>query len=40
MEQATTKPTVHPIAVLAYAYGKMPQFAGWFSSRNEGIVIN
>jgi FAD/FMN-containing dehydrogenase/Fe-S oxidoreductase len=40
MEQATTKPTVHPIAVLAYAYGKMPQLAGWFSSRNEGIVIN
>ena len=40
MEQATTKPTVHPLALLAYAYGQMPQFAGWFSSRNEGIVVN
>lgn len=40
MEQATTKPTVHPIAVLAYAYGKMPQFAAWFSSRNEGTVVS
>ncbi len=40
MEQATTKPTVHPIAVLAYAYGRMPQLAGWFTSRNEGIVVN
>lgn len=40
MEQATTKPTVHPLALLAYAYGKMPQFAGWFSSRNEGTVVH
>ncbi len=40
MEQATSKPTVHPIALLAYAYGKMPQLAGWFSSRNEGIVVS
>ncbi len=40
MEQATTKPTVHPIAVMAYAYGRMPQFAAWFSGRNEGTVVN
>ncbi len=40
MEQATTKPTVHPIAVLAYAYGRMPQLAGWFTSRNEGFVVS
>ncbi len=40
MEQATTKPTVHPIAVLAYAYGHMPQFAAWFSLRTEGTVVN
>ncbi|GIW98886.1 MAG: oxidase [Pirellulaceae bacterium] len=40
MEQASTKPTVPPVAVLAYAYGLMPQLAGWFSSRNEGLVVN
>ncbi len=39
MDQATTKPTVHPIALLAYAYGRMPQLAAWFSSRNEGTVV-
>jgi FAD/FMN-containing dehydrogenase/Fe-S oxidoreductase len=40
MEQATTKPTVHPVALLAYAYGKMPQFAAWFSSRTEGTIVS
>ncbi len=40
MEQATTKPTVHPVAMLAYAYGTMPQFAAWFSSRTEGTVVS
>ncbi|MGN6544446.1 MAG: anaerobic glycerol-3-phosphate dehydrogenase subunit C [Aureliella sp.] len=38
MEQATTKPAVHPVAVLAFAYGSMPQLAAWFSSRHEGLV--
>lgn len=40
MEQATTKPTVHPIAVLAFAYGRMPQLAAWFSSRTEGTIVS
>ncbi len=40
MEQGTTKPTVHPIAVLAYAYGRMPQLAAWFTSRSEGLIVN
>jgi len=39
MDQATSKPTVHPVALLAYAYGRMPQLAAWFSSRNEGTVV-
>ncbi len=39
MEQATTKPAVHPVALLAYAYGSMPQLAAWFSSRHEGLVV-
>ncbi len=40
MEQGTTKPTVHPIALLAYAYGTMPQLAAWFTSRTEGLIVN
>lgn len=40
MEQATTKPAVHPVAVLAYAYGSMPQLAGWFTSRHEGLLVS
>lgn len=40
MEQGTSKPTVHPIALLAYAYGHMPQLAGWFSSRNENTIVS
>jgi len=40
MEQGTTKPTIHPVAMLAYAYGRMPQLAAWFSSRTEGLVVN
>ncbi|QDV26609.1 anaerobic glycerol-3-phosphate dehydrogenase subunit C [Aureliella helgolandensis] len=40
MELLTDKPTVHPVAVLAYAYGTMPQLAAWFSSRNEGNLVN
>jgi Fe-S oxidoreductase len=40
MEQATTKPTVHPVALLAYAYGTMPQLAAWFSSRTEGTIVS
>lgn len=40
MEQATTKPTVHPVALLAYAYGRMPQLAAWFSLRNESTVVS
>lgn len=40
MEQGTTKPTVHPVALLAYAYGRMPQLAAWFTSRSEGLIVN
>ncbi|MEZ6137397.1 MAG: anaerobic glycerol-3-phosphate dehydrogenase subunit C [Pirellulaceae bacterium] len=40
MEQASPKPTVHPVAILAYAYGRMPQLATWFASRSEGTVVS
>lgn len=40
MEQGTTKPTVHPVALLAYAYGIMPQFGGWFTARNDQKLVS
>jgi len=40
MEQASPKPSVHPVAMLAYAYGCMPQLAAWFTSRNEGTIVS
>ena len=38
MEQATTKPAVHPVALLAYAYGSMPQLGAMvlFQARRPG----
>jgi FAD/FMN-containing dehydrogenase/Fe-S oxidoreductase len=39
MEQGTTKPTVHPIALLSYSYGRMPELEAWFTSQNSGTVV-
>jgi FAD/FMN-containing dehydrogenase/Fe-S oxidoreductase len=39
MEQGTDKPTIHPIALLAYAYGRMPSVGEWISRRNEGLSV-
>jgi Fe-S oxidoreductase len=39
MEQGTDKPTVHPIALMAYAYGKMPEVRNWIERRNEGLSV-
>ena len=39
MEQGVDKPTLHPIAMLAYAYGKLPEVKGWLDRRNEGLVV-
>jgi Fe-S oxidoreductase len=39
MEQGTDKPTIHPIALLAYAYGKLPSVGEWISRRNEGLSV-
>lgn len=39
MEQGTDKPTVHPIALMAYAYGKMPEVKQWIQRRNEGLSV-
>ena len=39
MEQGTNKPTVHPVAVLAYAYGRLPELKEWFTSSNDSLVV-
>jgi len=37
MEQGTTKPTVHPIKLLALSYGLMPELAGLLASRGKSL---
>jgi len=39
MEQGIDKPTIHPIALLAFAYGKLPEVRNWIQSRNEGLTV-
>ena len=40
MEQGTTKPTVHPVKVLALAYGLMPELEDLFQRRSEELAIS
>jgi hypothetical protein len=39
MEQAVPTPTLHPIAILAYAYGRVPEVAKWLQSRQDGLLV-
>jgi Fe-S oxidoreductase len=39
MEQGTTKPTVHPIKLLAYAYGLMPEVGALLTSSGEELIV-
>jgi Fe-S oxidoreductase len=39
MEQGTTKPTIHPIKVLALAYGLMPEVAPLLTMQGEELVV-
>ena len=39
MEQGTTKPTIHPLKILALAYGLMPQLTDLFNRRSEELVV-
>jgi Fe-S oxidoreductase len=39
MEQGTTKPTVHPLKVLALAYGLMPEVATLLTTQGEELVV-
>jgi anaerobic glycerol-3-phosphate dehydrogenase C subunit len=40
MEQGTTKPTVHPIKILAMAYGLMPELEDLFYRRSGDLVTS
>lgn len=39
MEQGVDKPTIHPLALLAYAYGKLPEVRTWIQRRNDGLTV-
>lgn len=39
MEQGTTKPTVHPIKLLALAYGLMPEVARLLTTPGEELIV-
>jgi hypothetical protein len=39
MEQGTSKPTIHPIKLLALAYGLMPELASLLSARGEDLLV-
>ena len=39
MEQGTTKPTLHPIKLLALSYGRMPELSGALNARGEELLV-
>jgi Fe-S oxidoreductase len=39
MEQGVTKPTIHPVKILALSYGLMPQLEQLFSARSQELVV-
>jgi Fe-S oxidoreductase len=39
MEQGTWRPTIHPIKILAYAYGLMPEIESMLTARGQDLVI-
>jgi Fe-S oxidoreductase len=39
MEQGTSKPTIHPLKLLALAYGVMPEAAALLTARSEDLVV-
>ncbi len=39
MEQGTSKPTIHPLKVLALAYGIMPELEPLLNTRSEELIV-
>ena len=40
MEQGTTKRTIHPMKLLALAYGLMPEVAALLTTPGEELIIS
>jgi Fe-S oxidoreductase len=40
MEQGTSKPTIHPLKLLAYAYGVMPEIEPLLTAKSEELTIS
>ena len=40
MEQGTTKPTIHPIKIMAMAYGLMPELEDLFNRRSGVLLVS
>ncbi|MEZ6045733.1 MAG: anaerobic glycerol-3-phosphate dehydrogenase subunit C [Planctomycetaceae bacterium] len=40
MEQGTTMPTLHPLKILAYAYGLMPEIESKLRPNNQRLVVS
>lgn len=40
MEQGTTKPTIHPLKLLAYAYGLMPELEKSLTKKGGNLVVS
>jgi Fe-S oxidoreductase len=39
MEQGTTKPTIHPLKLLALSYGLMPELSRLLTTRGEDLIV-
>ena len=39
MEQGATKPTIHPLKVMALSYGLMPEVAEFLTRPMEELVV-
>jgi len=39
MEQGTTKPTIHPLKVLALSYGLLPGHSTLLTTRGQDLVV-
>jgi Fe-S oxidoreductase len=39
MEQGTAKPTIHPLKLLAYSYGLMPEVGKLLTARSEELTV-
>ena len=39
MEQGTTKPTIHPLKLLALSYGLMPEISNLLNKRGEELIV-